>query len=288
MSFTEITSLANPNVKHCVKLRQRSHRDEFGQMLIEGYRECRRALDHGYRPQMLFFCEELYLKHKNEPALVDECEKLDAGCFRCSAKVFEKLAYRERPDGLLMVGPQPRLSLADVSLPENALVLVAESIEKPGNLGTMLRSADAAGVSSVVVCDRCTDIYNPNVVRASTGTLFSLPVVEAGSGEALAFLRERGFSILAATPHAERLHFEVDLTGPVAIAVGTEQYGLTAKWMDAADLRVRIPMLGVADSLNVASATTILLAEAVRQRIRAGQVAVPGPEPWHGEHTFDA
>ncbi|MBP5511067.1 MAG: RNA methyltransferase [Kiritimatiellae bacterium] len=288
MSVTDITSLANPKVKHCVKLRQRSHRDEFGQMLIEGYRECRRALDHRYRPQMLFFCEELYLKHENEPVLVAECEKLGAECFACSAKVFEKLAYRERPDGLLMVGPQPRLSLADLKLPSNALVLVAESIEKPGNLGTMLRSADAAGVAAVIVCDRCTDIYNPNVVRASTGTLFAIPVVEAGSGEALAFLRERGFSLLAATPHAEKLHFEVDLTRPVAIAVGTEQYGLSAKWMEAADLRVRIPMLGIADSLNVAAATTILLAEAVRQRIRSKQVAVPPSEPWHGEHTFDA
>ena len=140
----------------------------------------------------------------------------------------------------------------------------------------------------MIVCDRCTDIHNPNVVRASTGTLFSVPVVEAESDEAIAFLRARGFCILATTPHAESLHSEVPFTGNVAIAVGTEQYGLTERWMKAADRRVRIPMLGLADSLNVASATTILLFEAVRQRIAAGQIRVPPPEAWHGEETFDA
>ena len=288
MTPLHITSLANPKVKHAVKLRQRSHRDEAGQMLIEGYRECKRALDNGYKPQMLFFCEELYLKNLNEPALVQRCAEHGAELYACTAPVFEKLAYRERPEGLLMVGPQLARRLTDLRLPEHALVVVAESIEKPGNLGTILRSADAAGVHAVIVCDRCTDIHNPNVVRASTGTLFSVPVVEADSDATLAFLRERGFRILAATPHTEHLHSDVPLTGNVAIAVGTEQYGLTEKWMNAADLRVRIPMFGLADSLNVASATTILLFEAVRQRIAAGQLTVPPSEAWHGEETFDA
>lgn len=288
MSDLTLTSLANPKVKHAIRLRQRSHRDEAGQMLIEGYRECRRALDNGYRPQMLFYCEALWLKHLNEPDLVQRCGALGAELYACTAPVFEKLAYRERPDGLLMIGPHLNKTLADLRLPENALLVVAESIEKPGNLGTILRSADAAGVYAVIVCDRCTDIHNPNVVRASTGTLFSVPVIEADSDAVLAFLRERGFCILATTPHTEHLHCGVPLTGNVAIAVGTEQYGLSEKWMNAADLRVRIPMLGLADSLNVASATTILLFEAVRQRIAAGQLQVPPAEAWHGEHTFDA
>lgn len=257
-------------------------------MLVEGYRECRRALDNGYRPQMLFYCEALWLKHLNEPDLVQRCGALGAEVYACTAPVFEKLAYRERPDGLLMIGPHLNRTLADLRLPANALLVVAESIEKPGNLGTILRSADAAGVHAVIVCDRCTDIHNPNVVRASTGTLFSVPVVEADSEDALAFLRERGFCILATTPHTEHLHCGVPLTGNVAIAVGTEQYGLSDKWMKAADLRVRIPMFGLADSLNVASATTILLFEAVRQRIAAGQLKVQAAEAWHGEHTFDA
>ncbi|MBP7636948.1 MAG: RNA methyltransferase [Kiritimatiellae bacterium] len=288
MSDLTLTSLANPKVKHAIRLRQRSHRDEAGQMLIEGYRECRRALDNGYRPQMLFYCEALWLKHLNEPDLVQRCGALGAEVYACTAPVFEKMAYRERPDGLLMIGPHLNKTLADLRLPENALLVVAEAIEKPGNLGTILRSADAAGVHAVIVCDRCTDIHNPNVVRASTGTLFSVPVVEADSDEALVFLRERGFCILATTPHTEHLHSGVPLTGNVAIAVGTEQYGLSEKWMSAADLRVRIPMFGLADSLNVASATTILLFEAVRQRVAAGQLQVPPAEAWHGEHTFDA
>ncbi|MBP5321133.1 MAG: RNA methyltransferase [Kiritimatiellae bacterium] len=282
-----ITSLTNPRVKHAVKLRQRSHRDDSGEMLVEGYRECKRALDNGYRPHVIFYCEELYLKHINEPTIVRRCAELGAECIPCTKPVFEKMAYRERPDGLLIIGPHLTLRLEQLSLPDHALVVVAESIEKPGNLGTILRSADAAGVHAVIVCDKCTDIHNPNVVRASTGTLFSVPVVEAESGEVIRFLQERHFKILAATPHADRLHSEVDLTGNVALAVGTEQYGLTGKWMDAADLRVRIPMLGLADSLNVSAATTILLFEAVRQRIEAGLVTVPAPEAWHGEETFD-
>ena len=273
MAFPQhITSLANPKVKHVVKLRQRSHRDEAGQMLVEGYRECKRALDNGYPPQMLFYCEELYLKNLNEPEIVSQCQACGAELYTCTAPVFEKMAYRERPEGLLMVGPQISRSLTDLTLPEHALVVVAEAIEKPGNLGTILRSADAAGVHAVIVCDRCTDIHNPNVVRASTGTLFSVPVVEAESDAAIAFLRERGFCILATTPHTETLHPDVPLTGNVAIVVGTEQYGLTEKWLNAANVRVRIPMFGLADSLNVASATTILLFEAVRQRIASGQL----------------
>ena len=283
----QLTSLANPKVKHVVKLRQRSHRDEAGQMLVDGYRECKRALDNGYQPEMLFFCEELYLKNLNEPEIVRQCQERGAELYACSKPVFEKMAYRERPEGLLIVGPQCSRKLADLQLPEHALVVVAESIEKPGNLGTILRSADAAGVHAVIVCDRCTDIHNPNVVRASTGTLFSLPVVEAESDEAIAYLKERGFCILATTPHTEKLHSEVPLTGNVAIVVGTEQYGLTEKWMNAADFRVRIPMFGLADSLNVSAATTILLFEAVRQRIQAKQLVVKPAEAWHGEATFD-
>ncbi len=284
----ELTSLTNPKVKHVVKLRQRSHRDASGQMLIEGYRECRRALDYGCRPDMIFYCEALYLKNLNEPTLVEECREKGAICFSCTTPVFEKIAYRERPEGLLIVAPQLKTELSDLQLPENALVVVAESIEKPGNLGTILRSADAAGVDAVIVCDRCTDIHNPNVVRASTGTLFSVPVVETTSDEALAFLKERNFHILAATPHTEKLHSDVDLTKNTAIAIGTEQYGLTERWMKQADLQVRIPMLGLADSLNVASAATILLFEAVRQRISTGAVTVPPHEPWHGEESYDA
>ena len=283
----EITSPSNPRLKHVVKLRSCSVREETGEMIVEGYRECRRALDNGYRPHAIFHCPEMYLKGENEPKLVDECARLGAEVFTCSKTCFAKIAYRERPDGLLMIGPHISIGLANLKLPPNALVIVTEAIEKPGNLGTILRSADAAGAAAVIVCDRTTDIHNPNVVRASTGTMFSVPIVEASSDEALAWLNGHGFKILAATPHAEKFHSEVDLTGNVAIALGAEQYGLTAKWMDGADLRVRIPMLGIADSLNVSAAATILVYEAVRQRIAAGVVAKPPFSPWHGEGRKD-
>ena len=284
---TELTSPANPKIKHVVKLRSCSTREETGEMIVEGFRECRRALDNGYRPRAIFHCPELYLKNENEAQLVADAEQAGADVFECSKTAFVKIAYKERPDGLLMTGPHIAKRLADLELPPNALVIVTESIEKPGNLGTILRSADAAKVAAVIVCDRTTDIHNPNVVRASTGTMFSVPIIEASSDEALAWLKEKGFKVLAATPHAEKLHFEVELTGNVAIALGAEQYGLTAKWMDGAELRVRIPMLGLADSLNVSAAATILVYEAVRQRIAAGIDRVPEFVPWHGEGAHD-
>ena len=283
----ELNAPSNPRIKRVVKLRNRQFRDETGEMIVEGYRECRRALDHGYRPRAMFRCPELYLKGENEDRLVADALARGAEDYVCSKIAFLKMAYRDRPDGLLMTGPHVARRLEDLSLPPDALVIVTEAIEKPGNLGTILRSADAAGAAAVIVCDPTADIHNPNVVRASTGTLFTVPTAVAESSEALAFLRARGFKILAATPHADALHCEVDLSGNVAIAVGAEQYGLTAGWMDNADLRVRIPMLGVADSLNVSAALTILVYEAVRQRIAAGTVSVPPSVPWHGEAVHD-
>ncbi len=285
--ITEITSLANPKIKMVVKLRQRSHRDDAGVMLTEGFREIHRALAHGYLPTMLFYCEELWLKHENEPEILAKCEAAGAQLFACTKPVFEKIAYRERPDGLLAIGPQIACGLEDLDLPEDALILVCESIEKPGNLGTMLRSADASGAAAVIVCDPCTDIHNPNVVRASTGTLFTLPVAVADAQATVAWLKANGFAIMAATPHAEKLYFEQKLTGRVALCLGSEQYGLSDIFMKDAGLRVRIPMLGVADSLNVSAAATILLSEVVRQRVLSGQVVVPEAEPWHGEGMHD-
>lgn len=260
-----ISSLQNPRVKEAVRLRQRSHRDDLGLMIVEGYREIKRALDNGHRASELFYCPEFFQGENNE-SILDRCRGNGAGLLRCRPAVFEKLSYRDRPDGLLAIAPQIRRGLADLHVPPEPLIVVAEAIEKPGNLGTILRTADAAGVHAVIVCDRCTDLNNPNVVRASVGTLFTVQVAEAESAAALAWLRERRIRILAATPHAEVVHSDVDLTRGTAVVVGAEQYGLTSTWMDNADVNVRIPMLGQADSLNVAAAATILLYEAVRQR----------------------
>jgi TrmH family RNA methyltransferase len=262
-----ITSLQNPRVKDAVKLMQRPHRDETARMLIEGYREINRAVDNRHPVSALFFCRALF-QGTNEEALIARCRDGGAEIFECAEAVFKKMSYRDRPEGLLAVAPQIRRGLGELRLPPDPLVVVAEAIEKPGNLGTILRCADAAGVSAVVVCDRCTDICNPNVVRASIGALFAVPVAEASSEAALEWLRANRLQILAATPHSDVEYTRADLRKGTAVVVGTEQYGLSRRWMDAADLKVRIPMLGQADSLNVAAATTILLYEAVRQRRR--------------------
>ncbi len=248
-----------------VKLRQRSHRDDFGRMLIEGFRENRRALDNGHPPEELFYCEALF-QGENNATLLNDARERGARLISCPSPVFKKMSYRDRPDGLLAVAPQVHCELEAIPLKPAPFVVIAEAIEKPGNLGTILRSADAAGVDAVIVCDRCTDINNPNVVRASVGTLFSLPVVETTTEKTIAWLSANGIQAVATTPHTDRLYSAVDLTQGVAVVVGTEQYGLSETWLRASELKVRIPMLGQADSLNVASATTILLYEVVRQR----------------------
>lgn len=260
-----ITSLQNPRVKQIVKLRDRGDRDAAGLFLIEGYREVKRALDNHRQLHALFFCPTLFMG-ANERTLLERAATAGTELLECSAPVFQKMAYRDRPEGLLALAPQVHRTLADLHVPANPLLIVAEAIEKPGNLGTMLRSADAAGVHAVIVCDRCTDIHNPNVVRASIGTLFCVPVVEATTDEALAWLRQQGITVLAATPRATQEYTQVDMTRGAALVVGAEQYGLSDRWMQNADVQVRIPMLGQVDSLNVAAATTLLLFEAVRQR----------------------
>lgn len=260
-----ITSLQNTRVKTVVKLRQRSHRDKLEQMLIEGFRELSRALHNEHPVQHLFYCPALF-QGSNNQALLDSCSQREIELLECPEHVFRKMSYRDRPDGFLAVAAPIRTALAELQLPPKPLVVIAEAIENPGNLGTILRSSDAAGVDAVVVCDQCTDVNNPNVVRASVGTLFSVPLALASTDETLAWLQADSIRCMAATPHTDTLYFDLDMTGGTAIVVGTEQYGLSETWMQSADHQVRIPMLGQADSLNVASATTLLLFEAVRQR----------------------
>lgn len=264
-----ITSTQNPKVKQVLDLRDRKERDRTGTFLIEGYRELLRAVDAGWTISVLYFCPSLFLG-TNEQSLIQRIQKGGAKLIECSENVFHKISYRDRPDGLLAIAPQRQKGLKDLETilknKENPFLVVAEAIEKPGNLGTILRSSDAVGADALILCDRCTDLYNPNVVRASVGTLFTIPVIEAGSQEAVNWLKGRGISILAATPSAESEFTEVGMNVPLAIAVGTEQLGLSDIWMKQATLQVKIPMRGVADSLNVAMATTLMLYEALRQR----------------------
>ncbi len=284
MATERITSLQNPRVKQLVKLRARRARDEAGRFLVEGYREVRRALEAGVKPAELYCGPEWYLG-TNEPALVETARQAGAEVCELSKAAFAKVSYRDRPDGLLAVFPQWQRTLADLDggrvsrpAPEagagdeprptgaDPFLLVIEAIEKPGNLGTILRGADAAGVDAVIVCDPVTDIFNPNVVRSSTGVLFSMPVVVAAAAEVRAWLRDRGIRAVATTPAAQTPYTAADLRGPLAIVMGSEQYGLSDTWLRESDLQVRIPMAGQADSLNVAMAAIIALFEAVRQR----------------------
>ncbi len=267
MDAEVITSLQNPRVKQLVKLRDRRPRDAAQQFLVEGYRQIRRAIDKGHPPVELFVCPEWYPGAQgNEARLIADAEAAGARVFQLNKPAFAKVAYRERPDGLLAVLPQWRNDLDDLALSVSPFLLVVEAIEKPGNLGTILRSADAAGVDGLIVCDPVTDLFNPNVVRASTGVLFSVPVVIADSGDVRDWLQAKGIRSVATTPAATQLHTAAALTGPLAIVMGSEQYGLSDEWLAEADDTVRIPMAGQADSLNVAMATIITLFEAVRQR----------------------
>ncbi len=286
-----ITSTQNPRIKSLLRLRNRRSRDREQKFLIEGFRELTRAQAAGFPVETVFFCPA-WFQGANERALLERCRAGGAELIETSREVFARVSYRDRPEGLLAVAPQQRRGLE--ALPpargKARFILVAEGIEKPGNLGTILRSADAAGVDAVIVCDGRTDIYNPNTVRASIGTLFTVPVLEAESRAARARLRREGIRILAASPGAARVYTEVDCTGDLAIAVGSEQYGLTPEWIEGADLPVRIPMAGVADSLNVSAAAIVLLYEVVRQR-RAGDgpanfQGAPGPELRAGSAEF--
>lgn len=265
MNIVRLSSTQNPTIKHVCQLRDRKHREAEQLTVLEGYRELTRGSEYGLELTEVFFCPELFLG-ENEWSLLESLEQKGARLYQVPDFLLIKMAYRDRPEGLIAVAKMRRHTLDDLPLVPNGLYLVAEAVEKPGNLGSMLRSADASGVNGLIICNKCTDIYNPNVIRASTGALFSVPLAECTSEEALAWLRKHKIATLAATPHTEQIFTDVDMTQAVAIVVGTEQVGLTELWLKESDIPVRIPMLGKIDSLNVATATTILLYEAARQR----------------------
>lgn len=260
-----ITSVANPQIKDLVRLRDRRHRDRSGTFVVEGYRAVSRAVAAGVEFDRLYICPELFLG-PNEDALIAQIAEQGTAVIEVAPEPFRKAAYRDRPEGLLGVAQQFGTSIGALEVDSEPLILVVEAIEKPGNLGTMLRTADAAGCDAVIVCDPTTDPFNPNVVRASTGMLFVVPLAVASTEATIDWLRQRGITTFATTPDTDTLHTDADLTGGVAIVVGTEQYGLSDTWLTEADHRIRIPMAGAADSLNAAMAAGITLFEAVRQR----------------------
>ena len=256
----DITSTQNPKIKHIVKLREdKRQRQKDGLILVEGVDELTLALSCGLIPQTLLNSPELVTKQLNFS---------NAETLTLSRAVFEKISYRENPDGWLGIFATPKTSLDQIKLSDPALVIVAESLEKPGNLGAILRTADAATVDAVLVCDPRVDIWNPNVIRASRGAVFALPVVEINSDEALAWLRSKKMRVVAATPSADEVYSNINMKESIAIAVGTEDKGLSDFWMQNADMKVQIPMLGIINSLNVSIATALLVYEAVRQRLK--------------------
>jgi TrmH family RNA methyltransferase len=260
-----ITSLTNPRVKAAVRLRERRERDETGLTLVDGARELLRALDRGVAISEAFICEELVRTAEAEEA-VERLRALAASIRDVSEAVIAKVGFGDRSDGVLAVIRTPGIRLDDLLPPPNPLVAIVESIEKPGNLGAILRTADGAGADAVIAADPRTDLFNPNAIRASLGTIFSVPLAAATTAETLDWLNARAIRPIAARVDASLLYSETDLRGPIAIVLGSEAGGLTDAWGDPRVTGVRIPMLGSADSLNVSVAAAIVLYEAVRQR----------------------
>ena len=258
MTFEIISSAQNPKVKELLSLREKSSlRREKSLFIVEGRREIGHALEASFKARTLFFCPQA----GGDPSGYDAEMTIEV-----SPAVYARMALREGTEGLLAVMRGSAPGLADLKLGENPLVMVLEGVEKPGNLGAVLRSADAAGADAVIICDPLTDIFNPNLIRSSLGAVFTVPVACTGSAEAAAWLKERGVRILTAQLQDSHLYYDTPMTGGTAIVVGSEATGLSNIWREAADAHIRIPMLGSMDSLNASVSAAILLFEAVRQR----------------------
>lgn len=259
MEENVITSLQNARVKRLVQLQQKSsERRRSGLFVVEGQRELMHCVGAGYEVEEVYMLEGGGWK----------VEGLSPAVFTVSPQVYEKMAYRGSTEGVIATVRQRNLTLADLQLPANPLIMVLESVEKPGNLGAVLRSADAAKADAVVICDPLTDLYNPNLIRASLGAVFSVPLVACSSEECIAFLKQRNIQILTAQLQDSSLYYDTDMRRATALVMGTESTGLTDVWRQAADAHIRIPMLGRMDSLNVSVSAAILLFEAVRQRTK--------------------
>lgn len=254
----KITSTQNPKVKRLAALQQKSaERRREGVFVVEGRRELDHCIEAGYEVESIFVCQDI-VPDNLPPA---------AKTYDVSTRVYERIAYRGSTEGIVAIVYAKQLTLNDLKLGDKPFVVVLESVEKPGNLGAVLRSADAAGVDAVIVCDPLTDLYNPNLIRSSIGAIFTVPCVACTSEECIRFLKERGIQILTAQLQDSRLYYDVDMRRPTAIVMGTEATGLTQHWRLAADAHIRIPMLGRLDSLNVSVSAAVLMYEAVRQRV---------------------
>lgn len=253
-----ITSLQNPRIKNIVKLQEKSsERRKQNLVVIEGAREIGLALEAGLVIGQLYVCDELYGEKEVLPA---------RQVFHISKEVFDKIAYRENSDGLIALAVPAYVLLEDLQLPENPLIVILESVEKPGNLGAILRTMDASQADVLIVCDPKTDIYNPNAIRSSVGCVFTTRIVISTTEEVQAWLKRKGITSYAAALSATRFYQDTDFRKACAIVMGTEATGLSDAWLENADMQIKIPMRGKIDSLNVATSTAILVFEAMRQR----------------------
>lgn len=267
MSDLQITSPTNPRVKALVRLRRRRTRDEAGLTVAEGYEELCLAVGAGISPVTVYYCPDLMLEPTRQLPLIVDLRGAGVETVEVSRAVFEKVSLREGPDGFLAVLPRIGVGIDELDLPDDPVLLIAEGIEKPGNLGSMLRTAEAAGVHAVIAVDPVTDWGNPNVIRASKGAVYAVPVATvSGVAQFDRWRRARGIRLMATTPQATVVHTQADFTGGVAIAVGTEKYGLSDDFLRIADERVLIPMAGSINSLNAGVAAAIVVFEVVRQR----------------------
>jgi len=264
MRSESITSAQNPKIRTLLELQDKSKaRRKEGLFVVEGRRELLHCIEAGYEPFTIFFCPEIIGRDE-----LDEIAKAAGKCnfFDIPQHLYDKVAYRGGTEGVIAELKCKETSLDALSLKEAPLVVVLESVEKPGNLGAVLRSADASGVDAVIVCDPLTDMYNPNLIRSSIGAVFTVPVATASSEETIKWLKSNHIKIYTAQLQDSEWYYDTDMKGGTAIVMGTEATGLTDAWRKAADAHIKIPMLGKLDSLNVSVSAAILMFEAVRQR----------------------
>ena len=268
MDFLKISSLQNPKIKLARSLQGRKQRRETGLVPVEGYAELELALSASFEPRTVFVCPERF--RAGEAAILRTLQIRGAEIFELPPAIMDKISYREHPDGWLCLGSVPGFDFStfkqSLSQRPNPLIVLAEDLEKPGNLGALFRTAEAAGVHGIVSVDGRTDLTNPNVIRASKGTVFSLPAAEASAEELSEWLGSRAVRVVAADPVARLDYWAADFTGPTAFVLGAEKEGLSEFWRSRAELLVRVPMSGKINSLNVASTGALLVYEALRQR----------------------
>jgi len=265
MTDNYISSAQNPKIKKLLQLQQKSsERRKANLFVVEGLRELEHCLESNLTIDTVFYCSAI-LGEDNWNRVASELASV-VKVFEVSADVYNKIAYRGGTEGIIAEVVPRYLSLEELQLPDNPLIVVLEGVEKPGNLGAILRSADAAKVDAVIVCDPLTDLYNPNLIRSSIGGIFSVPCIACESSICIEFLKKKGISILTAQLQDSKLYYDTDMVCGTAIVMGTESTGLTDIWRKAADAHIRIPMLGRLDSLNVSVSAAILMYEAVRQR----------------------